>query len=457
LIFAILNLTVAANHGCSLIQSLKFKVLIKLNNKNRKFITAVLICLLIVFTSALFSSKTSGQTQSPIMFEGAFPNLTFNQPDGIFPDPTKENRLFVMEQRGVIKVFDNTRNVNHSTVFLDISDRLLYGGEQGLLGLAFHPNFVSNGYFYVDYVMDNPRRTVIARYSVMESNPNIANKNSEQVVMEINQPFSNHKGGQLAFGSDGYLYIGMGDGGSGGDPFGNGQNRSTLLGKILRIDVDSSSNGQNYAIPNDNPFVANSLGYREEIYAYGFRNPWRFSFDSVSGQLWVGDVGQDLIEEIDLVVKGRNYGWNIMEGSLCYNPATDCDKTGLELPIWNYSHDVGNAIVGGYVYHGSALPDLAGAYVYGDYGSGRIWFLRYDGTTAINTLMADTGLNIASFGLDQQRELFFTAYDGKIYRLTSAVIPEIPWQTGLVFLVAATLLVVVLMKKSKKLSMTAII
>ena len=361
-----------------------------------------------------------------------------------------------MEQGGVVKVFDNTRNVNHSTVFLDISDRLLYSGEQGLLGLAFHPNFVSNGYFYVDYVMDNPRRTVIARYSVMESNPNIANKNSEQVVMEINQPFSNHKGGQLAFGSDGYLYIGMGDGGSGGDPFGNGQNRSTLLGKILRIDVDSSSNGQNYAIPNDNPFVANSLGYREEIYAYGFRNPWRFSLDSVSGQLWVGDVGQDLIEEIDLVVKGRNYGWNIMEGSLCYNPATDCDKTGLELPIWNYSHDVGNAIVGGYVYRGSALPDLAGAYVYGDYGSGRIWFLRYDGTTAINTLMADTGLNIASFGLDQQRELFFTAYDGKIYKLTSAVIPEIPWQTSLVFLLAPTLLVVVLMKKSKKLSMTSI-
>jgi glucose/arabinose dehydrogenase len=420
LFLAILNLTVVANHSYSLFHSLKFRVLIKLNNKNRKFIASVLICLLIVFTSALFISKTSGQTQKPIIFEVAFPNLTFNQPDGIFPDPVQENRLFVIEQGGVIKFFDNTRNVNHSTVFLDIRDRLLYGGEQGLLGLAFHPNFVSNGYFYVDYVIDNPRRTVIARYSVMESNPNIANENSEQVLMEINQPFSNHKGGQLAFGSDGYLYIGMGDGGSGGNPFGNGQNRSTLLGKILRIDVDSSSNGQNYAIPNDNPFVANSLGYREEIYAYGFRNPWRFSFDSVSGQLWVGDVGQDFIEEIDLVEKGRNYGWNIMEGSLCFNPATNCDKTGLELPIWNYSHEVGNAIFGGYVYHGSALPDLAGAYVYGDYGSGRIWFLRCDGTAAVNTLIEDTGLNIASFGLDQQRELFFTAYDGKIYRLTSA-------------------------------------
>ena len=409
-----------------------------------------MVCLLIVIASAFFSPKASGQTQSPISFEVAFPNLTFNQPDGIFPDPANANRLFVMEQGGVIKVFDNTKNVSHSTVFLDISDRVLYGGEQGLLGLAFHPSFGSNGYFYMDYVADNPRRTVIARYSVMANNPNVADKNSEQVVMEINQPFSNHKGGQLAFGSDGYLYIGMGDGGSGGDPLGNGQNRSTLLGKILRVDVDSSSDGRNYGIPNDNPFVANGLGYREEIYAYGFRNPWRFSFDSVTGQLWVGDVGQNLIEEIDLVEKGKNYGWNIMEGELCYSPATDCDKTGLELPIWNYTHDVGNAIIGGYIYRGSTLPSLAGAYVYGDYGSGRIWVLRYDGTTVVNMLLADTGLNIASFGLDQQSELYFTAYNGKIYRLTSAVIPEIPWQTGMVFLLAATLLAAVLMKKWKR-------
>jgi glucose/arabinose dehydrogenase len=276
-----------------------------LNRKNRKFFASELVCLLIVFASAFFSPKTCGQTQSPISFEVAFPNLTFNQPDGMFPDPANANRLFVTEQGGIIKVFDNTRNVSHSTVFLDISDRVLYGGEQGLLGLAFHPNFSSNGYFYVDYVAYNPKRTLIARYSVMANNPNVGDKNSEQVVMEINQPFSNHKGGQLAFGSDGYLYIGMCDGGSGGDPFGNGQNLFTLLGKILRVGVDSSSDGRNYSIPNDNP------------------------------QLWVGDVGQNLVEEIDLVEKGKNYGWNIMEGDMCYNPAIDCDKTGLELPIWN--------------------------------------------------------------------------------------------------------------------------
>jgi glucose/arabinose dehydrogenase len=379
------------------------------------------------------------------MFEVAFPNLTFNQPDGIFPDPTNSNRLFVLEQAGVIKVFDNNRNVNSSTVFLDISDHVLYGGEQGLLGLAFNPNFNQNPYFYVDYVTDNPRRTVIARYTTT-ADSSIADKNSEQIILEINQPFSNHKGGQLAFGSDGYLYIGVGDGGSEGDPLGKGQNRSTLLGKILRINVDLASAGKNYSIPSDNPFIGNTAGFREEIYAYGFRNPWRFSFDSTSGQLWVGDVGQDRIEEIDVVEKGKNYGWSLMEGTLLYNAPSGTDVSGLELPVWNYTHQVGNAVIGGNIYHGSALPSLAGAYVYGDYGSGRIWALRTDGAT-VNTLLAETGLNIASFGLDDQNELYFTAYDGKIYHLTSSVIPEFPWQTGVALLLAASLLGAVSIKK----------
>jgi glucose/arabinose dehydrogenase len=323
------------------------------------------------------------------LFEVAFPNLTFNQPDGIIPDPTASNRLFVLA--GVIKVFNNERHVNVSQVFLNISDRVLYGGEQGLLSLAFHPNFKQSPYFYVDYVADNPRRTLIARYSVT-ADPNIADKNSEQVILEISQPFSNHKGGQLAFRADGYLYIGVGDGGSEGDPLSNGQNCSTFLGKILRINVDSASSGKNYSIPSDNPFVGNTDGFRDEIYAYGFRNPWRFSFDSATGQLWVGDVGQDRIEEIDVVEKSKNYGWSLMEGTLPYNAAAGYDFSGLELPIWNYTHDVGYAIVGGYVYHGSALPGLAGMYVYGDYGSGRIWALKADGTTTVNTLLAETGL-----------------------------------------------------------------
>ena len=290
---------------------------------------------------------------------------------------------------------------------------------------------------------------MIARYSVT-SNPDIADKSSEEIVLEINQPFSNHKGGQLAFGADGYLYVGIGDGGSEGDPHGNGQNCSTLLGKILRINVDSSSSGKNYSVPSTNPFFGNTLGFREEIYAFGFRNPWRFSFDSATGQLWVGDVGQDRLEEVDVVEKGRNYGWNIMEGSLCYNPASDCNETGLELPVWNYTHDVGNAVIGGYVYHGSALPSLSGLYVYGDYGSGRIWALNANGAVASNTLIADTGLNIASFGLNQQNELYFTAYNGKIYKLTSAVIAEFPWQTNLVFVLAATSLITIFFKIARR-------
>lgn len=360
----------------------------------------------------------SGQTQSNYAVEVAFPNLAFNQPVGIVSSGDGTNRLFVIEQAGVIRAFENSRNVAASSVFLNISSRVVFGGEQGLLGLAFHPNYASNGYFYVDYVADNPLRTVIARYSVDPNNMNQASKDSEIVLLNVNQPFANHKGGQIAFGADGYLYIGLGDGGSAGDPFGNGQNRATLLGKILRIDVDSSSQGRNYGIPPDNPFAGNILGYQEEIYAYGFRNPWRFSFDSPTGRLWVADVGQNQREEIDLVEKGKNYGWNIMEGTLTYSSGS---QVGLELPVWEYSHAEGIAVIGGYVYRGSTLTGLYSKYVFGDYGSGKVWALQYDGVAApTNTLLADTSLNISSFGVDEQNELYFTALDGKIYVLINA-------------------------------------
>ena len=202
---------------------------------------------LVISFSGFPSSSVHGQTQSEYSVEDAFPNLTFNQPEGLFYDPSNSNKIYVTEQAGVIKVFDNSRNVNSSMVFLNITDRVLYGGEQGLLGLAFHPNFAQNGFFYVNYVSDNERRTVIARFSVNVDNPNIANVSSEQVVLQFDQPFSNHKGGQLEFGADGFLYVGVGDGGSAGDPLGNGQNRSTLLGKILRINVDATSAGKNYS------------------------------------------------------------------------------------------------------------------------------------------------------------------------------------------------------------------
>lgn len=362
-----------------------------------------------------------GQTQSDYLIQVAFPNLTFNQPVGIVNSGDGTNRFFVIEQSGVIRVFENSQTAADSTVFLNITNKVVFGGEQGLLGLAFHPNYSLNGFFYIDYVANNPLRTVIARYQVSPNNPNQALVSSEVVLLEVNQPFSNHKGGQIAFGPDGCLYIGLGDGGSGGDPFGNGQNRSTLLGKILRINIDSSSQNRNYSIPPDNPYVGNNLGYQEEIYAYGFRNPWRFSFDSPTGRLWVGDVGQSLREEIDLVGISKNYGWNIMEGSLTYSSGS---QVSLELPVWEYTHSDGIAVIGGYVYRGSALANLYLKYVYGDYGSGKIWALQYDGvSTSVNTLLITTGLNISSFGVDEQNNLYFCALDGKIYILISAIVP----------------------------------
>ena len=384
----------------------------------------------------------SGQGQGAL--QAAFPNLTFSQPVGIVSSGAGSNSLFVIEQPGTIRVFENSPTVATSSIFLDLSNRVLYGGEQGLLGLAFHPNYAANGYFYVDYVVDNPRRTIVSRYTVSTSNPNQAQSDSELVLLEIAQPFTNHKGGQLAFGPDGYLYIAMGDGGSGGDPFGNGQNKAVLLGKILRIDVNTPSGGRNYGIPADNPFVGNTLGYMEEIYAYGFRNPWRFSFDTLTGRLWVGDVGQSQREEIDIVEKGLNYGWNIMEGSLPYAGGS---QVGLELPVWEYGRDQGIAIIGGYVYRGPTATALTGSYVYGDYGSGRIWALTIGSTgTPSNTLLDDTTLQISSFGLDGNGELYICAFDGKIYRFNPGVIPEFPTITVFSFFLVAILLATLVVK-----------
>jgi glucose/arabinose dehydrogenase len=348
-----------------------------------------------------------------------FPYLSFNQPVGIYHAGDDSDRLFVLERSGTILAFEKSSVTNTTYVFLDLRDRVnSAGSEEGLLGLAFHPDFESNGYFYVDYTAADPRRTVIARYQVDPSNPNQVNKSTEHIILQIGQPFANHNGGQLAFGPDSYLYIAMGDGGSGGDPFKNAQNRSSLLGKILRIDIDQETSPLNYSIPSDNPFVGNTQGYREEIYAYGLRNPWRFSFDAATGALWAADVGQNDWEEIDIVEKGKNYGWNIMEGNHCYPPGTtSCETSGLEPPIWEYSHSVGESITGGFVYRGTMLP-LNGRYIYGDFESGRIWSLQYyNTTTPINSELLDTDLLIASFGVGQDNELYICDYNGRIYAL----------------------------------------
>jgi glucose/arabinose dehydrogenase len=340
----------------------------------------------------------------------AFPQLSFSQPLDLQSPDDGTNRIFVAEKGGRIRVFTNEPTVNEDTVFLDLSANLSTVSEQGLLGLAFHPNYQSNGFFYV-YYTPTAGLSQVSRFTV-SANAAIADAASELVLLEIPQPATNHNGGQIAFGPDGYLYIALGDGGGGGDPFENGQDRSTLLGSILRIDVDSQENGLNYSIPTDNPFIGEP-NVREEIYAYGLRNPWRMSFDTQTGELWTGDVGQNAIEEIDVVVSGGNYGWPIFEGTRCFSG--DCNDTGLIDPIFEYAQDNGDrSITGGFVYRGTTVPSLQGKYIYGDFVSGRIWALELDGT--LNELVEASRLNIASFGTDTSQELYVCAFDGSIYK-----------------------------------------
>lgn len=363
----------------------------------------------------------------PLKVEPAFPNLTFTgwspeSPEGL-PQPIRpivlthagdgSNRVFVATQRGVIHVFPNDQAATKTEVFLDIQDRVIYNdkqNEEGFLGLAFHPKYVENGEFYVYYTTrKEPHTSVISRFRVSSSDPDKAVAVSEEEIMRIKQPFWNHNGGTVAFGPDGYLYIGLGDGGSANDPFGNGQNLETLLGSVLRIDVDRKDPGLNYAIPKDNPFVGKA-GARPEIYAYGIRNIWRLSFDRETGTCWAGDVGQDLWEEIDIIKKGGNYGWNKREGFHPFGTNGSPPSPEFIEPIWEYHHDIGKSITGGVVYRGSRLPVLQGAYVYGDYVSGKFWALRYDPKehrVLANHPIPSPKITVISFGEDEKGELYF--------------------------------------------------
>jgi glucose/arabinose dehydrogenase len=327
-------------------------------------------------------------------------------------------RLFVVEQQGQIRIVSNNSLV--PTPFLDITSLVDFGGEKGLLGLAFHPAYTQNRRFFVNYdrVASGQMQTVIAEFQTLASNPNQADPNSQRILFTVNQPFPNHKGGQLAFGPDGFLYIGLGDGGSAGDPLGNAQNRRVLLGKMLRIDVDHTSPGLQYAIPSDNPFL-NGVD-RGEVWAYGLRNPWRFSFDVSSGRLFAADVGQDKFEEIDILQKGGNFGWNIMEGLHCFKPSSGCNMTGLILPITEYDHSQGDAVIGGYVYRGAAIPRLSGTYLFSDFESGTIWGLTENssGQWTRSQLIAG-GRNISSFGRDEAGELYVLDYSGSLLRITA--------------------------------------
>jgi glucose/arabinose dehydrogenase len=306
--------------------------------------------------------------------------------------------------------------------FLDITDRVGSNrSEQGLLSLAFPPDHAVSGFFYVNYT-DRRGDTVIARYRLSGGDPNQADAGGEQRVLQLDQPAANHNGGQLQFGPDGYLYIGTGDGGQGGDPWGNAQNPNVLLGKMLRIDVAGTDT---YAVPGDNPFVSRPEA-RPEIWAIGLRNPWRFSFDRASGALYIADVGQNLFEEIHVQPAtspgGENYGWDTMEATQCFEPLTGCDAGGLELPVAEYDHSQGCSITGGYVYRGARYPELAGVYVFGDFCSGKIWGLRQEESGEWNlALLLDTEIAISSFGEDAAGETYVIGHrDGTIHRLTAS-------------------------------------
>ncbi len=360
-------------------------------------------------------SKINTEESKSIQMVQAFPKLAFTRPVDLQSPKDGTNRVFVVEQEGLISVFENNTNVTNKSVFLDIKSKVDDNdNEEGLLGLAFHPNYKANGYFYVNYTV-NSSQTYISRFSADASNPSKANPASELVLLKYNQPYGNHNGGQVAFGPDGFLYISVGDGGSGGDPKLNGQNPKTLLGSILRIDVDNPQNGLNYGIPSDNPFSAHAAN-KKEIYAHGLRNPWRMSFDFENGNLWCADVGQNTYEEVDLIVNGGNYGWNEMEGLHAYKSGKNSPD--YIAPVLEIPQSTGDkSITGGYVYRGTAIPSLVGKYVFADYVSGRIYSLseNSDGTFRHETIL-DQDQNISSFGQDEKNELYICAFDGKIYK-----------------------------------------
>ena len=334
----------------------------------------------------------------------AFPALRFDNPVFLTWVPGADPLLAVVEQSGRIMVFENDDDAAAADVFLDISDRVSYGGEEGLLGLAFDPDYEQNRRFYVYYSASGPRRSVLSRFTAdgsarADSDGSVtADPGSEQVLLEVEQPFANHNGGTIVFGPDGSLYLGLGDGGGGGDPLGNAQDPATLLGSILRIDVSTDT-------------------ARWEAWAYGFRNPYRFSFDRTTADMWAGDVGQSDREEVDLVRQGGNYGWNLFEGNLEYENPERLPADDFEAPVVDYGRDDGLSVIGGYVYRGRDFPALDGIYFYGDYGSGNIWALVYREGELVSNEIAASVPSISSFGEDRDGEVYVVSLEGSIYRL----------------------------------------
>ena len=386
----------------------------------RRSARAVIVLGVLALAGASCSDDPSGTT-GPVSVTLEPVASGLDQPLFVTAPPGDTARVFVLEQSGRIVI------VRHDSVlgtpFLDVSALISCCGERGLLGLAFHPQYATNGYFYVNYT-NTAGDTRVMRYHV-SANADVADAASASLVIGQAQPFPNHNGGMLAFGPDGYLYVGLGDGGSSGDPQGNGQNPNTLLGKILRLDVNAA--GAPYAIPAGNPF-AGQAGHRGEVWDLGLRNPWRFSFDRQTGELYIGDVGQNAHEEVDVEPAGgggRNYGWNTVEGMFCYpSGGTNCSMTGLTLPVLDYSHSDGCSITGGYVYRGQRIPSLAGVYFYSDYCSGWIHSFRMSGGQATEHTDWPTlapGGNISSFGEDGRGELYVVSIgNGTVHRFAPA-------------------------------------
>jgi glucose/arabinose dehydrogenase len=379
---------------------------------------------------------TSAAHAQTVGVEDAFPGLTFQSPVGLETAPGQPDRVYILEKNG--RVQTTLLGGAGANTFLDLRDRVDSQGEGGLLGLAFHPDYAENGRLFASYTapVTNPQvgtRVLVSRVSefvtvclTASGSECFAEADSERVLLEVDQPRDNHNGGMIAFGPDGLLYVALGDGGGGGDEFENGQDPTTLLGALLRIGVDDVPEGEPYAIPEDNPFALTDGPERDEIYAYGFRNPWKFSFDAETGALWLGDVGQSAYEEVNVVEVGGNYGWNEVEGPACYPAGSSCDPDRFDAPVYSYAHGSGTgfSITGGFVYRGSAIPDLVGRYLYADYLTGRVWALDAAGGEPQSTLLVErydgSSARVSALERGPDGEPYVVAYNaGRVFRLVS--------------------------------------